>query len=101
MHELTVAVEPEPHFWSKEWIDQFFRYDSHVGDYVRLPDGRLGTVQSIDIVCGGNHNIVSVLLENGPKGFFAWLWGGRIVRFTDDEILTLEKLAARSELKTL
>ncbi len=77
--------------------EDLYRFRIQEGDYVRLPDGRKGTVRMIEYGMGGYEKIVSVDVDGAPRRWFG-LRAALPACFADGEIVYLKLIATQEEL---
>lgn len=77
-----------------------YRFRVKEGDFVRLPDGRTGTVYLIESGCAGHSKIVSIRPDR-PKPRWRGLLPAIPVRLADSEIDGLELIATQEQLDGL
>lgn len=83
-------------------IEDPWAYSSRIqkGDFVRLPDGRFGTVRMIEERVGRYDRVVSVDVDGAPRRWF----GLRVplpMRFADGEINYLKFVATKEEMDAI
>ena len=73
-------------------MEETYQYKSKEGDVVRLPNGRLGVIAAVDIICGGHVKKVEVVPEDAGqlKRFFCRMFN--VYSFYDVQINDLEKV---------
>lgn len=77
-----------------------YRFRVKEGDFVRLPDGRIGTVCLIQFDCGGGSKAVSVRPDR-PKRRWLGLLPPIPVRLANEEIDRPSLIAAQEQLDDL